>query len=344
MRVASAAFSVALLLAACAAEAPTPSATDPAVLVVAGRQVDFVKELSAGFAEGVRRVPGIQHRTIGPDDVDNAAEMRMIRGFLDGKHGSVSLFTFAPELFADSLGKAVTAGTALVALHSIPAPGSRVPLYIGNDNLAIGTQLGEAMAHRIPAQTEGLVIIGSPYPGVTVLDERATGVRAAIERLRPDVTVLGPFDTKQDPGANRHAWSTLQEANPHALAFIGVGGADAHSLALLRTSVTTRIDGGVGTDPKALAMAARGPMVLVSTEPYLQGLLAGAIQARCAKDGDPLPTGWLPVPGIVVDTTNAAEITGRQSSEVARREWFRERANEILGDLPDTMRPLVDAQ
>lgn len=342
MRVAAAAFCAALVLAGCGAEAP--SSPGPAVLVLAGRKADLAHEMSVGFVEGVRRVPGAEHRTIGPDDIDNTAQMRMIRGFLDGKHGSISIFTFAPELFAGSLGQAVAAGTPVIALNSVPAPGSRVPLYIGNDNLAIGTQLGEAMAHRIPALTEGLVIIGSPYPGVTILDQRAAGVRAAIERLRPDVTVLGPFDTKQDPIANRAAWKTLQDANPGALAFIGVGGADAHSLAALRDAHTTRIDGGVGTDPSAMAVVARGPMVLVSTEPYLQGLLAGAIQARCAKDGEELPTGWIPVPGIVVDRENAARIITRQQSEVGRREWFTPLADDILDDLPGHLRPLVDAQ
>ncbi|HWS39358.1 MAG TPA: substrate-binding domain-containing protein [Actinoplanes sp.] len=342
MRLVAAAFAAALVLAGCAADAP--SSTGPAVLVLAGRKADLAHEMSIGFAEGVRRVPGAEQRTIGPDDVDNTVQMRMIRGFLDGKNGSISIFTFAPELFAASLGQAVAAGTPVIALNSVPAPGSGVGLYIGNDNLAIGTQLGEAMAHRIPALTEGLVIIGSPYPGVTILDERATGVRAAIERLRPDVTVLGPFDTKQDPEANRAAWKTLQDANPGALAFIGVGGADSHSLAGLRDAHTTRIDGGVGTDPAALAVVARGPMVLVSTEPYLQGLLAGAIQARSAKDGDELPEGWLAVPGVVVDATNVREISARQKTEVARREWFREQADTILADLDDRLRPLVDAQ
>ncbi|SDT19670.1 substrate-binding domain-containing protein [Actinoplanes derwentensis] len=342
MRAGPAAFAAAFVLAACSGEAPSEPA--PAVLVVAGRQVDFVRELATGFGEGVRRVPGVGQKIIGPETVDNAAEMRMIRGFLDGKHGSISLFTFAPELFADSLGKAAAAGTSLVGLHTIPAPGSRVPLFIGNDNLAIGTQLGEAMAHRIPAQTEGLVIIGSPYPGVVVLDQRASGVRAAVEKLRPDVTVLGPFDTKQDPAANKQAWKTLQEANPHALAFIGVGGADAHSLAELRDTHPTRIDGGVGTDPKALSVAGTGALVLVSTEPYLQGLLAGAIQARCAKDGDELPAGWLAVPGLVVDTVNVGEIVARQASDQARRAWFKPQADAILANLPDHLRPLVEAQ
>ncbi|WP_433796930.1 sugar ABC transporter substrate-binding protein [Actinoplanes sp. CA-252034] len=342
MRVAAFALVVTSLLTACTAEAPrTP---DPPALVVAGRQVDFVSELTAGFVQGVQRVPGMTHVVTGPDIVDNASELRAIQGFLNGSRGSITLFTFAPELFADSLSRAAAAGTPVIALHSVPAPGSGVSLYIGNDNLALGTRLGEAVANRLPADAEGVVIIGSPHPGITVLDDRATGVRAAVQRLRPNVTVMGPFDTKQPPTANMQAWRTLQEANPGALAFIGVGGQDAHNLALLRDAGTTRVDGGFGTDPYALELTAAGAMALVSTEPYLQGLLAGAIQARCAKDGSPLPAGWLPAPGIVVDESNAAAVLARQRTPEARQAWFAPGADAILAELDDRLRPLDDAR
>ncbi|BEL05257.1 hypothetical protein Q0Z83_034480 [Actinoplanes sichuanensis] len=342
MRVGAAALAVTLLLAACGDAAP--STPPPAVLVVAGRQVDFVAELSAGFVEGVRRVPGVGHRAVGPDIVDNASELRTIQDYLSGERGSITLFTFAPELFADSLGRAATAGTPVVALHSVPAAGSGVPLYIGNDNRALGGELGRTMAGRWPVDAEGLVVIGSPYPGVIVLDERVAGLREAIQRLRPGVTVIGPFDTKQAPGANKQAWRVLQEANPDALAFIGVGGADAHSLALLRDPTTTRVDGGFGTDPYALEMTAAGDMVLLSTEPYLQGLLAGAIQARCAKEGRDLPTGWLPAPGVLIDQARAPGVIDRQKNAEARQAWFAPLAEEILGDLDDRLRPLDDAR
>ncbi|WP_430781678.1 sugar ABC transporter substrate-binding protein [Actinoplanes sp. G11-F43] len=342
MRVVSAACAVTLVLSACTGEPQPPP--DPAVLIVAGRQVDFVHELTAGFEAGVRRVPGIGWGTTGPEIVDSAAQLRVFQDFVEGRYGSVTLFTFAPELFADSLERAAAAGTPVVELNSIPAPGSRVPLYVGNDNLEIGEQLGRAVAGHIPAGATGMVILGSPFPGVTVLDERATGVREAVRRLRPEVTVLGPFDTKQDPVANMEAWRTLQAANPGALAFVGVGGADAHSLALLDDPDDDRVDGGVGTAATALAATGRGAMVLVSSEPYLQGLLAGAIQARTAKDHGELPVGWLPVPGIVVDRGNVALIVARQQNPENRAAWFRDAADRILADVDDHLRPMDDAR
>ncbi|SFF36000.1 ribose transport system substrate-binding protein [Actinoplanes philippinensis] len=331
-----------VLLGACSDEPST--APPPAVLVVAGRQVDFVAELSAGFSDGVHRVSGVSSQTTGPGIVDNAAELRTIQGYLTGERGSLTLFTFAPELFADSLDKAAAAGTPVIALHSVPAPGSRVPLYIGNDNRQLGTWLGEAMANRMPADAKGVVILGSPHPGISVLDDRASGVREALQRLRPQVTVMGPFDTKQPPAPNMQAWRTLQAANPDALAFVGVGGQDAHNLAHLREPGTTRVDGGFGTDSDALKLAQDGSMLLVSTEPYLQGLLAGALQARHAKTGDPLPTGWLPTPGILINSSNAARVIARQATPAAKEAWFKASADMFLDDVDSHMRSMDDAR
>jgi ABC-type sugar transport system substrate-binding protein len=342
VRIGAAALAVTTLLAGCGTE--PPATPEPAVLVVSGRQVDFVSELSAGFVEGVQRVSGVAYRTAGPDVVDNASQLRILQDLLGGRRGSITVFTFAPELFANALGGAASAGTPVVALHSVPAPGSRVPLYVGNDNHALGTQLGAALADRIPAGAGGVVIVGSPHPGVTVLDDRVAGVREAVQQRRPGVTVIGPFDTKQAPAANKRAWQVLQAANPEALAFVGVGGADARNLALLQEPGTARVDGGFGTDRHALELTATGSMVLVSTEPYLQGMLAGAIQARCAKDGGQLPTGWLPVPGLLVDAANAPAIIARQQTGETKEAWFREHADTILADLPAWLRPMAEAR
>jgi ribose transport system substrate-binding protein len=331
-----------LTLAACGAEAPATAA--PAVLLVAGRQLDFVQELETGFAYGVDAVGGVGRQEAGTTVVDSAAEWKMLQAYRDGRHGSLTVFTLAPELFADSLGQVAAAGTSLIALHSIPAPGSGVRLFVGNDNFLLGTMLGRAVAQHLPVAATGLVVLGSPSPGVQVLDDRIGGVRAELLKLRPGLQIIGPFDTKLDPAANRQAWRTLQAANPAALAFVGVGGADAHDLAALGGDRTGRVDGGVGTDPGALAAAKAGTMVLLSTEPYLQGRLAGSLQARYARTGRPLPQGWLVVPGLLVDTGNAGEIIARQESEETQAAWFKPQADTMLLDPAPYLKPLADAR
>jgi ABC-type sugar transport system substrate-binding protein len=336
-----AAFTAVLLLAGCSAGGT--AASSPMVLVVAGRQLDFVQELTNGFGAGVDKVGGVVYQVAGPQVVDSAAEWDTLQAYRDGRHGSVSLFTLAPELFADTLGQAAAAGTPLIALHSTPAPGSGVRLFIGNDNVKLGTMLGRAVARHLPAGSTGLVVLGASSPGVQVLDDRIDGVRRELKKSRPGLRIIGPFDTKLDPDANLQAWRTLQAANPHAVAFVGVGGADAHNLAVLHGARPGRVDGGVGADPAALAAAKTGTMVLASTEPYLQGELAGALQAQHARTGRALPEGWLVVPALLIDTTDADRIIARQASAESRSAWFQPQAEAMLRDPGHYLEPLDDA-
>jgi ABC-type sugar transport system substrate-binding protein len=335
-----AALAVVLLAAGCGASVTRTGGS--AVLLVAGRKFDFVRDLAIGFSHGVESVGGVAHEELGPDDADNAREWKDLQAYRDGRHGSVSLFTLAPELFAGSLAQVSSAGTPLVALHSAPAQGSGVDLFVGNDNLEVGRRLAGAVARQIPAGSAGLVVLGSPSPGVRVLDDRITGARAELLRLRPRLQVIGPFDTKLDPAKNLQAWRDLEAASPQAIAFVGAGGADSHSLALLAEK-PGRVDGAVGADPQSLARAKIGRMVLVSTEPYLQGWLAGVLQARGSRTGDKLPAGWLVVPSLLVDAANAGEIATRQSSPAQRAAWFGPKADMILRDLGDYLRPMEEA-
>ena len=84
-------------------------------------------------------------------------------------------------------------------------------------------------------------------------------------------------------------------------------------------------------------------MVLLSTEPYLQGLIAGAIQARSSKAHRALPTGWIAVDGLLINTANAEEIIARQQSAETRWAWFKPQAEALLNDPEKGLRPLDEA-
>ncbi|GLY04447.1 MULTISPECIES: sugar ABC transporter substrate-binding protein [Actinoplanes] len=323
---------------------PEPDRKPPtAVLLMAGRQIPFVRDMARGFGYGVTEIGGVEIAQIGPESDDSMQQLRNFQRYRDGEHGSVAFFTLAPELFADSLHQAAEAGTPLMALHSLPSVGSGVGLYVGPDNTALGTRLAAAVARRIPDAATGVVVIGSPSPGVEVLDDRVAGVRAEMERLRPDLTVIGPFDTKQDVEGNLRAWTVLQKANPGAVAYIGVAGQDSLSLAKLRRPGIARTDGAMGIGDLALEEARQGGLVLASTEPFLIGWLAGVVQARSSRYGTPLPEGWLETPTVIVDEANASEIIARQQTEQSRLDWFRRQGREMADHTDEHLRPLDEA-
>jgi ABC-type sugar transport system substrate-binding protein len=342
MRVLGALLAVLLTMttAACSGS-PRPGAV---AFLVASRQFTFVQEMTLGYAHGVESVGGVAHSESGPGVADSTAELKAYRDVEAAAPGGLTIFTLSPELFADSLGTTTAAGLPVIAVHTPPAPGSGVSLFIGNDNYRLGEMLGEAVAGRLPANTGGVIVIGSPNPGVSSLDRRVAGVRDALHRLLPSAMVVGPFDTKQEPSANLRAWQTLRSANPDGIAFIGVGGRDVASIASLRAVGREEwAAGSIGFDDKSLGLAQEGRMVLVSTEPYLQGEVAGRLQALTSKTGRPLPIGWIQTPGLLIDSRNAAAVTGRQLSQARRDEWFDEMADAIVRSPEQYLRPISQA-
>ncbi|MFI5841626.1 substrate-binding domain-containing protein [Catenuloplanes sp. NPDC051500] len=309
--------------------------------LVASRQFMFVQEMTLGFAHGVESVGGVAHSETGPGVADSTAELKAYRDVEAAAPGGLSIFTLSPELFADSLGTTTATGLPVIAVHTPPAPGSGVSLFIGNDNYRLGEMLGEAVAGTLPADTGGVVVIGSPSPGVASLERRVAGVRDALHRLLPSAVVVGPFDTKQEPSANLRAWQTLRNANPDAIAYIGVGGRDVASIASLRAVGREEWSAGaIGFDGKSLGLAQKGRMALVSTEPYLQGDVAGRLQALSAKTGRPLPVGWIQTPGLLIDSGNAAAVIGRQISQARRSEWYDDMADAIVRSPEQYLRPI----
>jgi len=194
------------------------------------------------------------------------------------------------------------------------------------------------------AAARGLVVLGTSLPGEPALDQRIAGVRDGLARLRPGLLLLGPFDTKQDPDANLDSWRTLVAANPSAVAFVGAGEADAAGLAAARAAAARAgrgwIAGAFADDRAALLAARAGLLAVVSPESFLQGAVAGMLQATHARTGMPLPHGWVVTPGLVVTPGNVDQLLARQASPAGRAHWFDSHLREIMARPSGYLRPL----
>lgn len=323
---------------------PTPpqGAARPAVaFLAADAALGFTQELTTGFGFGVERIGGVWHDEAGTNIGDTARQFTTLRNLRKSHPGGVSVFTQSPELLAGALDETITAGTPVVAVDSPPATGSGVSLYVGNNNYLLGMMLARQVAGRLPGSTVGVVVLGTSVPGAPALDLRIAGIRDELRRLRPRVQVLGPFDTKQDPAANRAAWGILVAANPAALAFLGSGDSDAYNLASIRQRTHGAwAAGGFSVDRRALRAVRAGHLVLVSPEPFLQGAVAGMLQAAHAKYASPLPRGWLVTPGLPITAGNVDRILERQESLGNRTQWFQRLADDIVTRPGAHLRPL----
>jgi ribose transport system substrate-binding protein len=330
-------------LASCSGGADR-STTEGVTLVISSRQLNFAKEMAAGFTAGAAQVGGVQATVAGPDGGDPTQAVKVFEDAVRSSKGGIAVQTIAPELFAGPLADAEKAGIPLMTVDTPPGPGSNVEVFVGNDNYALGQQLAAEAIKRLPTGATGTVVIGTPAPGLPILDARARGMRAEFAKRLPRVRVLGPFDTKLDVPANAAAWSALVRANPDALAFLGTGDADTFNLAKARVATRGKwLAAAFDVDPKALEAVRDGQLFAVmSPEHYLKGMIAGRLQAEQAKSGKALPKGWIYTPGLAVTSANIAEITERQSSPANKQAWFGRQADAILGD-PSSVRPLDSA-
>jgi ribose transport system substrate-binding protein len=310
--------------------------------LVADASLGYAQEMSAGFSAGAADVPGVAPSVLGSGVGDTTHQLAATGEMINQPHAGVSLFTWNPELLAEPVAAARAAGIPVIAVHTPPAPGSGIRLYVGNDDYRLGQTLGEQVAGMIPPGMQGSVVLGASVPGALAIDERTAGVRDWLARVRPRLTVLGPFDTKEDPAASQEAWKTLVRTNPGAAAFVGTGDTDAATLAGLHLADHGAwVGGGFGVDDIALDAVSAGNFALVSPELYVQGAVAGRLQAAAAR-GDVLPEGWLVVPGRAIGPTGVPAIRSRQSSERMRSLYLSDQVDELVTNPDAHLRPLTD--
>ena len=320
----------------------TEGRTPRVAFVIANSQLNFANEMAIGFRAGVTQFPGVVQTVVGPPTVDGPKELQMFQDQTKESKDGVSVFTMSPDLFAGPMAEARNDGVPVIAVDNPPPPSSNVKLFVGNDNFALGQMLADAVAAKLPPSATGKIVLGTSTPGVPVLDRRAAGMRDELHKKLPAVTVVGPFDTKQDTAANLAAWGILVEANPTALAFLGTGDADGWNLAAIRRNTHgSWLAGAYDLDSRSLQAVKDGDLLLVSPEHFIKGAIAGRLQAEHAKTGKALPEGWIYTPGLAVDQTNIDAIIARQATPQSRAAALNPQVDKILND-KSYLRPMSD--
>jgi ribose transport system substrate-binding protein len=319
---------------ACAKESGGGSEVHQVAFVVPSTQLDsFTSEMADGFRSGVKQVGGVEQVVEGPENVDGQRQLQIFQDLTKTNKDSISVFTLQPDLLAQPVAQAAKDGIPLIAVDNRLPPSSNVKLFIGNDNKALGQELADEVISKLPPNATGKIVLGTSVPGIPVLDQRASGMRDEIRKKLPGVSVVGPFDSRGEPGLNLAAWTTLVKANPKALAFMGTGEHDGYNLATVRKRTKGKwLAAGFDLNPKALKAVKEGNLLLMSPEHFIKGAVAGRLQAKHAKDGKPLPEGWLYTPGLVVNESNIDAIETRQKSVEAREAFYASEIDKILSD------------
>lgn len=260
-----------------------------------------------------------------PNANDPQAEVNLFLNATKTATDGIAVETLAPDVFDHPEANAVNQGIPIIAVDTVAPPDTGVKTYIGNDNVAAGVALADAALAKIPADAKGSIVIGNPVLAVPVLAFRAQGIKQEFNAKRPDIQVLGPFQTANDPQGNYNAWNNLVNAHPNALAYLGVGDQDSVSLAKIKTTNNGKYLTGAFDLNDATIQAVKDGVNFALLDPYhfLKGYTAMRLLIEHALNGTAIPEGWWNTGHLLVDQSNIQQIIDRQVSLDAKGTYYK---------------------
>lgn len=309
--------------------------------------IPFSTQTANGGQDGAQAA-GASITVEGPPTIDPTASIKQFNDLVATQPDGIIEFPVPAALWVHPLSQAAHQGVKVVVIHVPPSAGSDVNLYVGMQEKQAASQLAQLFVQKLGKNARGEIVLGIGPAGEPVNENRILGYKETFAKEMPNVTVLGPFTTGSDPIKNLAAWTSIVQAHPNALAYLGTTDQDSGSLAKLKAE-----HGGkalVGAyDPAitngALAAIADGRMLAgVEQQPYLRGYIAARVLGLAAKEGKPVPKGWIDTGIEIVTRSNAAAITGQQQSLAATRAFYKPLIAKLfssgLAGLP--LMPLAD--
>src|SRR5579859_119426 len=346
-----------LLLAACGgSSAPASNAAtaatgskNPADIHVAfvapTSSLNFASEMMAGaqYAANQYHIPA---QIIAPPNVDNAGEVKLFQDATRTAKDGIAVMTLAPPLFVRPEADAISSGIPVIAVDAAEPPAANITTYVGNDNLTAGAELADEAIKRLPAGAKGSVVLGIDVLGLPPLVFRIQGMQQEFKRLRPDLTVLGPFNTYQEPQQNYNAWNDLVKAHPDAVAFLGVGDQDTASLARIKqANHGIYLTGAFDLNAVGMQAVQDGTnFALEDPEHFLKGYVAMRLLIEHALNGKAIPTGWWNPGALLVTQSNIQDIIARQVSLDAKGKFYQSTIDKEFADPTSQIKPIDQAR
>lgn len=286
--------------------------------------LNFATEMAAGAQYAANQFH-INAQIVAPPNIDDEAAVKLFQDLTRTAPDGIAVETLAPNLFVRPETQAVKAGIPIIAVDTIADPATGITTYVGNDNVEAGALLADEAAKHLPKNASGTVIVGIDTPGVPVLVYRFQGIQQEFKKLLPNVQVLGPFDSKQEPQANYDAWNSLIKAHQNALAYLGVGDADNASLARLKQVQHGKyLTAAFDLNSTGLQAVQNGiNYALVDPEHFLKGYVAMRLLIEHALHGTAIPKGWWNPGAQLVTQANVQAIIARQATLATKGTYYQ---------------------
>jgi len=306
--------------------------------------LNFASEMAAGAQYAANQFH-VSAQIVAPPQVDDQAAVKLFENLTTTARDGIAVETLAPDLFVRPEADAVSTGIPVIAVDTVPPATANIETYIGNDNIAAGVMLADAAIDRIPEAARGSLVIGNPVKALPVLAYRAQGIQEEVERLRPNLQVLGPFETTLEPQSNFTAWNSLIGASPNMVVGLGVGDQDNVSLATIKqTNHGTYFTGAFDLNEAAIQAVANGTnFALVDPEHFLKGYVAMRLLIEHALMGKAIPKGWWNTGALLVTQTNVQYIIARQVSLEAKGQFYQPVIDKEFADPAALIKPIDQA-
>jgi ABC-type sugar transport system substrate-binding protein len=306
---------------------------------------NFSSEMAAGAQYAANQFH-VSAQIVAPPNINDPAALKLFENLTKTARDGIAVETLSPDLFTRSEADAVHAGIPIIAVDNAASPGADITTYIGNDNVAAGAMLADAAIEHLPGDARGSVVIGIPIPGLSTLIYRVQGIQEEFQRLRPDLQVIGPFNSQQAPQQNYTAWNNFLNAHPGAIVCLGVGDGDNASLASIKQNDhSTYLSAAFDLDEAGLQAVANGTnFALVDPEHFLKGYVAMRLLIEHALHGTPIPQGWWNPGAQLVTQSNVQEIITRQESLEARASYYQPIIDKEFANPTAMIKPIDQAK
>jgi ribose transport system substrate-binding protein len=288
----------------------------------------------------------VSAQIVAPPQIDNQAAVKLFENLTRTARDGIAVETLAPDLFAHLEANAISAGIPVIAVDTVPPAAAKIETYIGNDNITAGVLLADAAIERLPDVARGSLVIGNPVPVLPVLAYRAQGILEEFKRLRPNLSIAGPFETTLEPQSNFTAWNNLIEAYPNMVVGLGVGDQDNVSLATIKqTNHGTYFTGAFDLNEAAIQAVANGTnFALVDPEHFLKGYVAMRLLIEHALMGKAIPKGWWNSGALLVTQGNVQDIIARQVSLEAKGRFYQPVIDKQFANPAAQIKPIDHAR
>jgi ribose transport system substrate-binding protein len=295
------------------------------------------QEMALGAQAAADEDGNVNLQLSAPTGIDGPKEVSLFQAAARTAKDGVAYMTVTPDLFVRPLNTATDAGVPVIAVDAGPPPGAKgVKTFVANSNTKLGELLGEAFVKQNP-QADGKVVLGNDIPSLQLLVQRLQGVQNVLKAKLPNLKIVGPVDTKSEPTANTVAWRSFVQANPDAIAFIGVGSQDGVALPLIaKQTGRTYLAGSADLPPEAMQAVKDGPTLfaLSSPEHWMKGYIALHLLIEAKRKCKPVPEGWWNSGNLLVEKSNVADIIARQQTPESRKAWFKPEIAKQLANPP----------